>query len=101
MNNIFIFTIFIFIFFYKIIRTGIKSQRYAIYLLNLIIERQLFGILLFADSFKKNKIKKKSIECNKYKLKKIYRSGDIEKYEKISKRKKKFAMSNVKKSFAR
>lgn len=97
MNNIFIFTIFIFIFFYKIIRTGIKSQRYAIYLLNLIIER----ILLFSDSFKKNKIKKKSIECNKYKLKKICRSGDIEKYEKISKRKKKFAMSNVKKSFAR
>lgn len=101
MNNIFIFTIFIFIFFYKIIRTGIKSQRYAIYLLNLIIERQLFGILLFSDSFKKNKIKKKSIEWNKYKLKKICRSGDIEKYEKISKRKKKFAMSNVKKSFAR
>lgn len=97
MNNIFIFTIFIFIFFYKIIRTGIKSQRYAIYLSNLIIER----ILLFSDSFKKNKIKKKSIECNKYKLKKICRSGDIEKYEKISKRKKKFAMSNVKKSFAR
>lgn len=97
MNNIFIFTIFIFIFFYKIIRTGIKSQRYAIYLLNLIIER----ILLFSDSFKKNKIKKKSIEWNKYKLKKICRSGDIEKYEKISKRKKKFAMSNVKKSFAR